>query len=252
MSHIDPIKNEAFRFVIYRRWRHRVKMVFLATGIVLLMLMGSITSFAQKVSDPDPLRFEKDIQAFLDQDQNSKPCPGGTLFIGSSSIRKWDLERYFPGVTALNRGFGGSHLSDCSYYADKILFPYQPSRIVIYAGDNDIGSGKSVDQVLGDFEVLFKRIRHELPDAEVYFIAIKPSVNRWKQWREMDQANQKIREELGKHESGRYRFVDIATPMLDSEDGSISRKWFIEDGLHLNEDGYKLWTAKMMQEFAAE
>ena len=68
----------------------------------------------------------------------------------------------------------------------------------------------------------------------------------------MDQANQKIREELEKHESGRYRFVDIATPMLGAEDGSISQKWFIEDGLHLNDDGYKLWTAKMMQEFAAE
>ena len=152
----------------------------------------------------------------------------------------------------MNRGFGGSHLSDCSYYADQILFPYQPSRIVIYAGDNDIGSGKSVDQVFVDFEVLFKRIRHELPEAEVYFIAIKPSVKRWKQWQVMDQANQKIREELGKHESGRYRFVDIATPMLGAEDGVISQKWFIDDGLHLNDEGYKLWTAEMMQEFAAE
>ena len=251
MSFIYPIQNEICHFILCRGNLCRVRGLTIASWVGLLILLGSIFCFADKVSDPDPLRFEKDIQEFLKQDQSCKPCSGGTLFIGSSSIRKWDLDRYFPGLTALNRGFGGSHLSDISYYADQILFPYQPSRIVIYAGDNDIGSGKPVDQVFSDFKILFERIRSELPNAELYFIAIKPSVKRWDQWSEMEQTNLKIRDELSMHAEGRYRFVDIASPMLGS-DSSISQKWFIEDGLHLNDAGYNIWTSKMMQEFAAE
>lgn len=217
-----------------------------AMTIVWVMIMAGLMSapiagLAEEAPDPDPQRFASDISKFEKLDQDAPVCPGGTLFIGSSSIRKWDLTKYFPGMRALNRGFGGSQFSDCIHYADRILFPYKPGRIVIYEGDNDINSGKSPCQVLKDFEILFHRIRSELPDAKIYFLAIKPSVSRWKLWPEMQEANLKIKQTLEADGSGQCHYVDVASPMLN-ENGEITDEWFVDDGLHLNEKGYELWT----------
>lgn len=222
--------------------------MLLVWGALLICLgMANPVGLAEEVADPDPQRFASDIEKFEKQDAETPICPGGTLFIGSSSIRKWDISRYFPGMRAINRGFGGSHQSDCNYFADRILFPYKPGRIVIYEGDNDLNSGKSPCQVLEDFEILFGRIREELPEAEVYFIAIKPSVSRWKLWPEIQETNMKIRQTLEAEGSRLYRFVDIASPMLN-ENGEITSEWFVEDGLHLNEKGYELWTNILKRE----
>lgn len=215
--------------------------------LIALVFSGNFTGTAGEVADPDPQRFANDIEKFEKQDQETPFCSGGTLFIGSSSIRKWDLSRYFPGMRAINRGFGGSHLSDCNYYSDRILFPYKPGRIVIYEGDNDISSGKTSCQVLEDFKLLFDKIRRELPEAEVYFIAIKPSVSRWQLWPEMNQTNLDIRRVIEEYNqsSDLYHFVDVASPMLN-EKGEITSEWFVKDGLHLNEQGYELWTRILM------
>lgn len=183
--------------------------------------------------------WEPDIRAFEATDRADPPMPGGIVFIGSSSIRLWTtLARDFPGVRAINRGFGGSEIADATHFADRIVIPYRPRQIVVYAGDNDLMNGKSPTQVAEAFTTFVQSVRRDLPDVRVAFIAIKPSPARASLIDAAREANRLI---LGyaKRSEG-IDYIDIFTPML-GDDGRPRPELFVDDQLHLNAAGYGLW-----------
>ena len=188
---------------------------------------------------PGSDRWERAIAAFEKQDRQQPPPKEGVLFIGSSSIKAWDLDRWFPGLSAINRGFGGSQVADSARYADRIVLPYRPKVVVLYAGDNDIAKGKSPEQVRTDYEQFVAKVHAALPETRIVFVAIKPSLRRWQLVEEMRRANGLIRRVT--ETDPRLAFVDVDTPMLGA-DGKPRRELFAPDGLHLNEQGYKLWS----------
>lgn len=184
--------------------------------------------------------WEKSIQAFEAQDKDNPPAEGGVVFVGSSSIRGWKtLNTDFPHANAIGRGFGGSQLIDSVIYAHRIVTPYKPRAVVIYAGDNDIASGKSPGRVLDDFTELVRTIQ-ATSEARIGYIAIKPSIRRWEMWPQMKQANALI-ERFAKRSTG-VDYLDIATPML-GQDGKPKSELFVQDGLHLTPAGYELWVS---------
>ena len=194
------------------------------------------SSFAQESKN----QWKKSMDAFEVLNEES-PQQGGILFTGSSSIRFWkNPAKDFNNPKILNRGFGGSQIVDLIENFDQIILQYHPKKIVIYSGDNDIQSGKSAEIVYGDFCTLFGMIKAKLPNAEVYFIAIKPSLNRWAKVLDMKKTNTMINEFLNAQPNA--AFVDIFSPMIGLVDGKPKEKWFIEDGLHMTKKGYKLWT----------
>ncbi len=184
-------------------------------------------------------RFESSIQQFEKQDKNSPPCKGGILFTGSSSIRMWDTITSFPNREVLNRGFGGSQISDVLYYFDRVVLKYEPSVIVFYCGDNDIANQKSPEQVFNDYQTFSEKVHAAFPETEIIYLPIKPSKARWNMWQEMSKANQKIRT---LSESKKYlHYCDIVPAMLNDK-GIPNENYLIGDGLHLNKTGYKIWT----------
>ena len=203
-------------------------------------MRGAGASPLQENPAQDASRWEEAIAAFEQSDQKNPPPKGGVLFVGSSSIRLWDLDAHFPKIDAINRGFGGSQLSDVVHYTDRIVLPYEPRLIVLYAGDNDIAAGKSPEQVFQDFQQFVNRVRARQPGTKIAFIAIKPSLKRWPLIDKIRDANARI--ERMCREDDRLTFVDIDAPML-GPDGKPRPELFREDGLHLNEDGYRLWTS---------
>jgi lysophospholipase L1-like esterase len=213
-----------------------VSLTLAACGPVILVLAVP----GAGADEQGPERWEAQIQAFEEQDRANPPPEGEIVFVGSSSIRGWDLRKYFPDLPALNRGFGGSQIPDSTHYADRIIIPYKPALIVLYAGDNDIAAGHSPDQVSADFGRFVAKIEAALPEARVLFISIKPSLQRWHLVEKMREANRLIREQCAQDDHLTY--VDIDTPML-AEDGKPRKELFKEDGLHLNAEGYALWTA---------
>ncbi|MFH1742375.1 MAG: GDSL-type esterase/lipase family protein [bacterium] len=142
----------------------------------------------------DPSEWEPDIQEFEKLDAIQPPPKNAILFVGSSSIRLWDLEQSFPDLAVINRGFGGSHIEDCIHYAESIILPYKPKIIVLYAGDNDIDFGKSPKRVFSDFKAFVKIVHAALPKSRIVYIAIKPSISRWNLAGDMRKANRRIRE----------------------------------------------------------
>lgn len=184
-------------------------------------------------------RWEPEIQTWEEEDQRAPPAPGGVLFIGSSSIRLWKtLAEDFPGVDVINRGFGGSEIADATDLAHRIVVPYRPRMIVFYAGDNDLAHNRSPRQVRNDFAAFVVRVRKDLPEVRIAFIAIKPSPARAHLLEKMREANGLVREFLAARED--VVFIDVFTPMLTA-DGQARGDLFADDGLHLNRAGYELW-----------
>ena len=210
-------------------------------SLARLALACGMLPIASVSADHDSSRWEKYIARFEAADKKQMPQPDGVLFIGSSSIRMWKtLEQDFPGLPVINRGFGGSQIADSNHFAGRIVHPYKPRQIVLYAGDNDVAGGKSPETVLADFQQFLKTVRAKLPKVRVSFIAIKPSLSRWKLSGKMAMANSLVRSACSKNK--RLDYIDIWQPMLD-ENGKPRPDLFLGDGLHLNAKGYALWTS---------
>ncbi|MCI0332245.1 MAG: GDSL-type esterase/lipase family protein [Planctomycetes bacterium] len=193
---------------------------------------------ARSSAAQDTHRFESEIAAFETWDRQNSWPRDAILFVGSSSIRLWQTAESFPDLPVVNRGFGGSEISDVNHYFDRIVAKYKPRAIVFYSGDNDIAAGKSPQQVYDDFLEFVRLVRERLGKTRIYFLSIKPSIARLKMWPQMKEANKYVWRLAGINDQ--VVFVDIATPMLDGNNVPI-RKLFLDDGLHLNADGYKLW-----------
>ncbi len=221
--------------------------------MLAILVVGTGIAFSQEPPpDPDPHRFDAEIQRFVDWDRQNAVPREGVLFVGSSSIRGWMTAEYFPGLPVINRGFGGSHISDVIFFAEKIVLPYRPRVIVFYAGDNDVAAGKSAEQVLADYRQFVHRVAEKLPQAKIIYLPIKPSLARWDKWPEMEKANERIAQLSA--ENPRLYYADTATPMLGA-DGKPRTELLIEDGLHLTPAGYRLWTdivAPMLEKLRAE
>ncbi|MBS0188055.1 MAG: hypothetical protein JSS51_08295 [Planctomycetes bacterium] len=189
-----------------------------------------------------PAWYEPEIRAFESADKVHAPASGSVLFIGSSSIRMWKtLEADMSPVPVLNRGFGGSQTRDVNAVFDRIVLPYKPSIIVYYCGDNDLGTDNTDSRAAADGFIAFaERAHRTLPRVRIFYVAIKPSLARWKNWPAMEAANAIVRAYCEKTPDTAY--LDVATPML-TEQKTPDPTLFLGDGLHMNAKGYAIWTA---------
>jgi len=188
---------------------------------------------------PTSGNWEKEIAAFEARDRTSPPPRDGILFIGSSSIRLWSsLENDFPTLPVYNRGFGGSQIIDSIYYANRIVIPYHPRRIVLYAGGNDINAGKSAEQVFHDFQMFVSVVHHSLPRTQIDYVSIAPNPARWSQIDRIREANRLIRNFAGR--TRRVSYIDVHSHMLN-ESAQPKEGIYQPDKLHMNEKGYAIW-----------
>jgi lysophospholipase L1-like esterase len=211
----------------------------LAMRYLLVALALVAQSFAS-AAQPDFARWEKEIAGIEQRDAQQKPMAGGIVFVGSSSIRLWELDKSFPDLPVANHGFGGSTIADSVHFFDRLVTPLKPKTIVFYAGDNDLANGLSTEQVHDDFDAFLGLVNEKLPEAKVIYLPIKPSPSRFKLLEKQQQANKAIKQSLAsKTKHGVY--LDTVAPMLD-DNGQPRPELFRNDKLHLNDTGYELWT----------
>ena len=193
-------------------------------------------------------RWEADIRKFEEADRQSPPAPGKVVFVGSSSIRLWKLADSFPDLPTLNRGFGGSQLSDAARYAARIVTPYKPRVVVLYAGDNDLAAGKKPEAVRDDYKKFVAAVRGKLPDVKIVFIAIKPSPKRWALADQAKETNRLVRAEM---KDPNQVFVNV-WPYMIGTDGKPRRELYVADELHMTPEGYKVWAALVRRHIEAK
>ncbi len=185
--------------------------------------------------------YEDEVRALEWTIRNHHSTLAPVAFYGGSSIRLWDsLDSDFPGVGTINLGFGGATLAACVWYFARLIVPCRPRSLVVYAGDNDLGDGRSPSDVLASFRQLADLTTTLPGNPRLTILSIKPSPARWYLIESIREANRLIREEGARRPATSY--VDIYTPMLDMN-GEPRRELFVFDGLHLSAEGYRLWTA---------
>ena len=214
------------------------------TGLIFICTISCPLTWSQTTRPASapavkgPQRWEKEIAAFEKQDSQNPPPKGALLFTGASSIRMWkSLPQDFPNQTILNRGFGGSQIADATYYADRIIFPYEPKMIFFRAGGNDINAGKTADQAFADYKAFVAKVRTKLPDTPIVFISLSPAPKRWNERQENKKLNDLV-EAYSKQTPG-LKFCDVYDLTL-TPDGQAREELFIADKLHFNAEGYKL------------
>jgi len=209
-------------------------------------LLLVLFAFVQQPADPFA-KWEKEIAAIEKRLKDAPPAKGGVVFVGSSSIRLWDLTKSFPDRTAVNLGFGGSQIPDSTHFAPRLLLPYEPKTIVFYAGDNDLAANRTPKQLRDDFSAFAKVIHEKLPKTRIHFVAVKPSLKRWDIFDKQTEANALVKEFCAK--DARLGFVNIVPVML-GPDGKPIEHLFVKDGLHLSPTGYELWTKAVTKALA--
>jgi lysophospholipase L1-like esterase len=215
--------------------------------VTLALMLNALTMvFAPALIPPrlalfadNPRRWEPVIRRFEAEDARLTPPAGRIVFIGSTTIRRWDLATSFPHLTdeVLNRGFGGSYLSEAVYYVDRLIVPRAPRTVVLYAGDADIAAGISAAAVAQGFKEFEQRVHTALPDTRVIFISIKPSPGRQRFRMRMDAANEEIRAWCASHPQLIYLDVE---PLMLNPDGEPREELFMPDGVQLNARGYEI------------
>ena len=202
--------------------------------LFLFLLFCSHVSLAQPFKDA--------IDEFHRLDSIAMPKKGSILFVGSSSFTNWkDVQDYFPAYPIINRGFGGSTLLDVIRYADETIVQYAPKQIYIYCGENDIAADPliSADTVLSRFKILYTIIRKKLKkNTPIVYVSMKPSIARWKYENKIVEANDQIKQFIKTQKN--ILFLDVHSAMLNI-DGMVKSDIFIEDQLHMNAKGYKIW-----------
>jgi len=192
-------------------------------------------------------KYEDDILTIKKYDKMYAPPVRPTIFVGSSSIRRWgDLERTFAAYTVMNRGIGGAVINEITQYVPELIVEYKPKQIVIYVGENDLGDKTTTaDSIFQRTKKLLTTIRTALPTVPILYISIKPSPAREKMLPVAKEANLLISNYLLTQPN--IRFIDVYHLMLSPE-GKLRPELFLPDMLHMNAEGYKIWT-KAIQPF---
>jgi len=207
--------------------------------VTVAFILGMLPSQAQTNT---PIPFQDEIDVFVKNDSIQMPAANSILFVGSSSFNYWkDISNYFPGYPIINRGFGGSSLTDVIYFNQETILKYKPKQIYIYCGENDIAASDTITPqiVFERFKTLYTIIRTHLGSKiPVMYVSIKPSVARWSMENKFVAANALIRNYINKQKN--TQFLDVHSVMLDSN-GEVFKDIFIADKLHMNAKGYAIW-----------
>lgn len=205
-----------------------MKHLFMALLMVPLMAIG-------QTDNP----FENEVKAIQHKNDSLWDSSRPTIvFTGSSSIRFWkDVQERFPEYQVLNTGFGGSQFSDLELYLDELILNYNPVKVFIYEGDNDIFAKKRPRKIVKRAEYILSILQQRNPNMEIVLISAKPSIARWNYRGRYRRLNRKLDKLAAKNE--KIDFVDVWYPMLDNR--KVKQDIFIEDGLHMNDKGYDIW-----------
>jgi len=193
-------------------------------------------------------KWEKETAAFERSDAVTPPPEGALLFTGSSTIRLWNtLSQDFSQYQVINRGFGGSQIADVTHFAPRIIFPYAPRAIYLRSGGNDLWAGKTVEQVFSDFKEFVATVQAKLPDTDIIFISLSPSLARWKQAQMTKTLNTMVSEFVkGKDHLRHIETYDI---VLDAN-GQPRPELLAKDKLHFSAEGCQLLAMRVRPDLA--
>ena len=165
------------------------------------------------------------------------------MLVGSSTFKRWtNAVTDLAPLPVTNRAFGGSQTSHQLMFFDQVVPPCRPQLIVWYCGSNDIKGKKDPASVLERTEEWLDKVKKLDPSTQVLLVSIHRSPQKRKdgQIEGVDTVNRGY-QELSKKREGVF-YVDVNSA-LETESGEPKTELYVEDGLHLNLNGYAKMTA---------
>ncbi len=235
------------RCIVTKNRRTRAAHAYRLAAAVPLLVLAGVAQGEAKPSAPaeeprvnaDPaFPFSNEIAAFAKADEAGPALRDAILFLGSSSIRLWDIGASFPRRSIINRGFGGATTADVLRHYPRLLPRAKPRAVLVYVGENDLAGGASPAAVARDVLSLLKRLRTDYPAARIAYLSLKPSPIRWTLWPKMAAVNMTV---AARSRVAGFDYLNVAGSLLAS-DGLPDASLFRKDGLHMNARGYQRWT----------
>ena len=194
--------------------------------------------------NPQAAYRETRLKAFATEAQEHPLKSGGILMLGSSTMALWAKQ---PGLTAREpiiwHGVSGSTYGFLVDNFDRLLLDYQPTRVIFYSGDNDLGDGRGGEaaarRVSDHARNLVEKLRARVPGVQITFIAIKRSIKRASAEPVQRLANAQLKALAD--EADDVDFQDFPALLLGA-DGQPDPACFAPDGLHISKLGYERWT----------
>ena len=216
----------------------RFPSVFLVHVATLMISLMVHPLAAGQTQPPGANRFEKNVAAYEAADKASRPPQGAILLVGDSQFYRWKtLAEDLPGYTIVNRGIDSFTMTDVLHFADRLVLPYKPRLIVVHAGGNDVNTGRTAAQVLGDFQAFVRQVRETMPSVPIAFSSVTPGPRRWSQAAVRRETNSAIEDYVSS--DPRLIYIDLWNAMLGADGGPREDLW-VEDRIHPNHAGYEL------------
>ncbi len=184
------------------------------------------------------------VVAQVDRRYSKRP-KGEIVFYGASNFRLWTtMEEDMAPYKVQNHGLGGATDAELMKYADKLLYPYEPSVVFIQTGSNDNAAGLTVEEIIKNKDRMYTEFRQKLPNTVFVVMSGLPLPGRAEYWNDINDLNRHLKEYCENYDN--MEFIDATGVMLDS-DGNMRPDYFIEDQIHLNEKGHEAWTELMLE-----
>ena len=205
-------------------------------------LIKTVIPFEQRDETSWITRYQKDITNYQKENKRLKDLSCDVLFLGSSSINLWDtIYEDFAPLKRIRRSYGGATLRDMIYNYNTIAKGYTPKSIVLYV-ENDLGNhkeGVNAVKCFDLFRIFIDKLKKDYPNTPLIVVSLKPSQHKADQLKDQLLVNALLEENAT---AQGYTYIDITKVMYD-EAGNLRTDIFKEDNLHMNAEGYKLWTA---------
>ena len=187
-------------------------------------------------------------------DQNSIQAEpnGAVLFLGSSSIRRWEsLTRDFADYQVIQRGMGGAVFSDIHQLLEDVAVVHNPRAVVLWAGVNDLYAYQSADYVMEQFTQFVATFTNRLPSTKLFYLGIPrnpefagtPTRNA-----ERISVNTRIAGFIATNNNPNLHFVDLPAAFDGLQDTSVTTTtdpaflWAYQvDSAHPNQAAYTIW-----------
>ena len=184
----------------------------------------------------DDKDFRVEIELLEQKSQAKQNQKDLIVFYGSSTIRLWStLERDFPKHNVLNLGFGGAFIHSMVSHFETLFTGLTPKAIFLYLGGNDLNLDLSTEEIIAQSKALIEAIHQRFPQAKICHISIKPSLERQEYLHSIRAINHAMHN-LTK-ERAYLTQIRLFEALLD-QNQNIRKDVLLQDGLHLNAEGY--------------
>lgn len=211
-----------------------LKILLVSVLAFILVLVGAA---ANNITNIKLNNQKKEPEQIIEKEDNKTE---NIVFLGDSITEIYPLEEIFGKVPIVKSGISGYRTKDILEQLRKMVYQYNPTKVILLIGTNDYLDDLSPDEVASNIKEIVQEIHKHRKNTEIYIESIYPINKNLKKEMVANRDNEKIIETNNKIkdicQENNLTYIDMYNELID-EDGNFNKK-YTYDGLHPNTLGY--------------